>query len=84
MSDPNFKIENGTKVKSKVNGFTGIVVAQAHHMYGCNRYHVSPPVDSDGKVRDGYWCDEDELEIVKENVIPESTHNHGGFPSTKM
>jgi len=76
----NFKIELGTKVKSNISGFKGIVVSRSEHLNGCYRYWVAPKVDKDGKLPDGYWFDEHELEII-ELKIKSKKVNTGGFPS---
>jgi hypothetical protein len=77
----NFTIDNGEKVKSNVTGFAGIITARADHLHGCNRYYVTPPVDKDGKLPDGYWMDEAELEIVEGEKLERANNKRGGFPS---
>jgi len=62
---PEFKIEMGSTVKSIISGFQGIITSRSEHINGCNRYWVSPSVDKDGKIPDGYWVDEQELKVVK-------------------
>jgi len=80
MSD--FTIALGSKVKSNISGFQGMVTSRAEHLNGCNRYWVSPPVDKDGKLPDGYWFDEGELDVVEETTRKKETElPPGGFPS---
>jgi hypothetical protein len=77
----NFTIELGSKVKSNISGFTGIVTSRSEHLNGCNRYWVAPEVDKDGKLPEGYWFDENELEVVKGPVLKKKNPERGGFPS---
>lgn len=77
----NFTIENGTTVKSNISGFKGMVTSRADHLNGCNRYFVSPPVDKEGKLPDGYWFDEDELVTVKKATLKPKNNDRGGFHS---
>ena len=81
-----FTIELGSKVKSDVSGFTGIVTSRSEHLNGCNRYWVTPAVGKDGKLPDGYWFDEKELIVVSKPNLERETRakkstNSGGFPS---
>jgi len=77
----NFTLENGTVVKSNVSGFSGMITSRADHLNGCNRYFVNPPVDKEGKLPDGYWFDEAELETVSKAVLKPQNNDRGGFPS---
>lgn len=77
-----FALENGTKVKSHVTGFEGTITARADHLYGCNRYFVTPPVGDDKKLPDGYWFDEAELGVVKSPELKRKNNDRGGFPSS--
>jgi len=77
-----FKIELGTEVQSNISGFKGIVTSRSEHLNGCNRYWVSPKVNKEGKLQDGYWFDEQELIITKKPVLKKDESNtRGGFPS---
>ncbi len=77
-----FTLLNGQKVMSEVTGFTGVITARADHLHGCNRYYVLPPVDKDGKLPEGYWMDEAELNVVEEPKISRKNNDRGGFPSS--
>lgn len=59
-----FKFNQAQEVRSTISGFRGKVTSRAEQTYGDNRIHVQPPVDKDGKLPDGYWFDESELEPV--------------------
>lgn len=81
MEQENFLYENGVKAKSVVTGFSGIITARANHLHGCNRYWLQPPVDKDGKILDGYWFDEGELEMIPCEKIEPKNNYRGGFHS---
>ena len=77
-----FTIELGSKVRSNISGFNGTVTSRAEHLNGCNRYWVAPPVDKDGKLIEGAWFDEAELEVQAAPVLERKNNNRGGFPSS--
>jgi len=76
-----FKIKLGTKVISTISGFMGIATSRAEHLNGCNRYWIAPTVDKDGKLPDGLWLDEGELEACKPALAKSTKEHSGGFPS---
>lgn len=81
MSDQKttFIFNNGDKVKTKITGFKGIIDARADHINGCNRYSIQPPVCKDGKMQEGYWFDEGDIEIEAPKVVKRSNNDRGGF-----
>lgn len=76
-----FKFELGCKVRSLVSGFTGMVTSRSEHLNGCDRYWVQPPVDKEGKLPDGCWLDEGELDVIEPPVLKPQNQERGGFPS---
>lgn len=80
MDEP-FLLDLGVKVVSRINGFHGMIISRAEHLNGCNRYFVLPPVDKDGKMLEGYWFDEGELEVVEQSTVERRNNDRGGFPS---
>jgi hypothetical protein len=95
--DETTQAQLGDRVRDPITGFTGIVVAVAQHITGCDRCAVSAPVDKDGKMGDVMWIDRPTLEIVEAGVItpqrmviaepepiPDSHPAPGGFPSTAL
>lgn len=76
-----FTIELGTKAKSNISGFKGMVTSRAEHLNGCNRYWVVPPIDKEGKLPEGHWFDEAELEHVEKPSLKRKNNDRGGFPS---
>jgi len=77
-----FKFDNGSKAKSKITGFKGMITARADHLYGCNRYFITPPVNKDGALTEGYWFDEDEIIVTKAKALERKNNDRGGFPSS--
>lgn len=79
-------VELGDEVECKVTGIKGIAIAIAKHLTGCDRVSVQPPVDKEGKWRDGYWIDVDAVRITtKGKVKAESVQSEvkKGGPPTK-
>ena len=66
-------IELGKKVRDLVTGGEGIVTARVVYLNGCVQYCVVPAVDKDGKRRDGWYVDENQLKVVR-----------GGLTATKV
>jgi hypothetical protein len=62
----------GKKAKDKVTGFEGIITAKCLYMYGCSQYLLTPPIDKDGKKRDGEWFDTGRIEIFDIAIEPKS------------
>jgi hypothetical protein len=79
----NFLIELGTKAKSKVTGFSGVITSRAEHLNGCNRYWIEPPVKKDGSINEGRWMDEVELIVLDDKKIPHKKVKTGG-PSSPI
>ena len=57
-------IELGFLVEDKVTGFIGVADSRATFLYGCNRYHVQPRVNSEGVIPEGQMIDEPQLHLV--------------------
>ena len=68
--DSIFTIKLGTEVKDKVSGFEGKVLVIVENMNNCSQYYVEPPVDKEGKTRDGNWFDEGRLSVIGEGISP--------------
>ena len=67
----------GKNAEDRVTGFKGVVSSIAFELYGCIQCVVTPPVDKDGKVRDGRWFDINRLKISGSPVmdVPDFTAN---------
>jgi hypothetical protein len=58
-------------VEDKVSYFNGKVLLVLESLHNCNQYYVEPPVDKDGKPRDGRWFDEGRLEVKGRGISEE-------------
>ncbi len=76
-----FLVELGAHVQSKISGLRGVVVARSEHINGCNRYYIQPKVDKDGKLPDGWWLDENELDVLPQEPLSRGNTERGGFAS---
>jgi hypothetical protein len=81
MSSTEHKFDQGDKLTDTVTGFTGTVTGITLFYNGCIQYLLSPPA-TDGKMNDGAWIDEQQLELVepKEREAP-AGRTGGGFRS---
>lgn len=70
----------GQKVLDKVTGFTGIAISRIEYLNGCVQYCVKPHVGKDGKMRDGEWFDDAQLEIVGKDISTEKDYKGGPIP----
>ena len=77
-----FKVELGKEVKAKVTGLVGVVTSRSECLYGCNRYFIQPKVGEDKKVPDGWWVDEDDVEVIGQGVAKVAKHTGG--PMSKI
>jgi hypothetical protein len=59
----------GDKVRDKVTGLEGIVIARTEWMYGCVRLIVQPQKLHDGKPVDNYTIDEPQAELIQAGAI---------------
>ena len=66
-------IKLGSKVRDKVTGFTGIVVAITQWLHGCNRVAIQSQQLKDGKPIDPVVFDELQVEEVVEKAVPVDT-----------
>lgn len=63
------RINLGDKVKDRISGLTGIVIARTEWMYGCVRLTVQPQEMKDGKPVDVQAIDEPQLELLEARAI---------------
>lgn len=74
------KFSNGDKVQDLVTGLKGIITATTIWLNGCIRYLVQPQELKDGKPVDASTFDENELKLIRSDVVSESNpeKKHGG------
>lgn len=77
-------VKLGDKVKDRVTGLTGIVVARTDWLNGCIRMSVQPQELKDGKPVESSCFDIEELVLLKAGVVqpkPEKKRTNGPMPS---
>ncbi len=62
-------IERGDKVRDKVTGCCGIVVAITHWLYGCDRLMLQGEEGKDGKPTEPFSIDVKQADIVKKMAV---------------
>lgn len=72
------KARVGDRVKDRVSGFAGVVVAATSYMNGCTRCGVHPSVKKDGTLPEEKWFDEPQLRVTKRNAVPKGDDETGG------
>jgi hypothetical protein len=74
-----FKFNNGEEVKDLISGFKGIIIGRCDYLTGCRQYLLKPKKldKATGKPIDGYWFDEDRLNLVSKGVSIKE-QNKGG------
>lgn len=59
----------GDKVKDRITGLTGIVVASTSYLNGCRRISVQPQELKDGKPVEPSHFDEPQVEVIERGAI---------------
>lgn len=67
----------GFTVTDRITGFKGVAVGHVEYLTGCNQALVVPPVDSDGKLREGQWFDVQRLQASGDAPV---TLDNGATP----
>jgi len=71
-------IQLGQEGKDIVTGFSGIVMAKAQYLTGCNQVLLTPQsLDKEGKRRDGEWFDEQRITATSKKVMRFDTASPG-------
>lgn len=76
-------INLGDRVRDRITGFTGIAVARAEYLYGCNRFSVLPEKLADKKIQESQWFDEPQLDLVKAKIIIGNQDTGGPQPAPR-
>ncbi len=72
------KIKFGDKVRDKVSGFVGIVVAKTEFINGCIQWNVMPKAGKDGKMPEEIGIDEGSLEVIITKIKKIKKKDTGG------
>jgi hypothetical protein len=73
-------IKNGDKVRDKITGLEGVVVARHDYLHGCTRFSVQPVELKDGKPVECSSFDEPQLELIADGGFPAKTGREPGGP----
>lgn len=68
MSDQT-RIELGDKVRDRMTGFEGIVIARTEWLYNCTRITVQPTALKDATVAEAHTFDEPQVELVQRGAF---------------
>lgn len=74
----------GSTVTDRITSFKGVAVGHVEYLTGCNQTLVVPPVDAEGKLRDGQWFDDQRLQVsegVPVTLDNSATPGHDAAPS---
>lgn len=74
----------GYTVTDRITGFKGVAVGHVEYLTGCNQTLVVPPVDGDGKLREGQWFDDQRLQLSSGEPVKldnSTTPGHDEAPS---
>lgn len=64
------KIPLGARVRDRITGFSGVVVARTEWLFGCTRYGVAPEgLGEHGKIREAEWFDGSQLAVVDMDAL---------------
>lgn len=72
------KIKLGDKVKDKITGFSGVVVAYSKWITGCDTVNVQPTKLRDGKPIEPLSIDVTQVELIKPKVKKRKKTKRGG------
>ena len=68
----------GQKVKDKVTGFEGIIIAKVEYLNGCVQFAIRPKIKKgDSKFPENHYIDEGQLVLVSEGIRAKKKNNGG-------
>jgi hypothetical protein len=67
--DTNFKFNPGDRVKDRITGYTGIIIARCQWLTNCNTYGVKLQALKDQKPVDTEYFDEPNLVLIKSSAL---------------
>jgi hypothetical protein len=56
----------GHRATDKITGFAGVISSVCFDLYGCVQCALTPPIDKDGKIKDGHWFDVSRLTVSRD------------------
>lgn len=76
-------IQLGDRVRDRLTGFEGIVIAVTEWLYNCRRITVQPTdLDKDGAVAKTESFDEDQLEVIQAGAFVAKVPARAAAPET--
>jgi len=60
-----FRVPIGARVRDRITGVEGVVVARTEYLRGCNRYSVQQAAGKNGEVPAWHMCEEDDCEVLQ-------------------
>lgn len=72
------KVTLGRTYKDAITGFTGVATGYVMYISGCHQVLLNPTVDSDGKLRDSNWFDEQRMiDVGGVTIVLDNTETPG-------
>lgn len=71
-------IRLGQQVRDKGTGFVGIAVAKVEFMNGYTQFCVKPEMCDPGKMPEGHYIDDIQLEVVGDGIMVNLQKTPGG------
>jgi hypothetical protein len=71
----------GQKLRDRVTGFEGIATSKVEYLNGCVQFCIKPPM-KDGKIVEGEYFDQQQLEFVDEGIAVEQRNTGGAMSDT--
>jgi len=62
-------VELGDLAQCKITQLKGTVTNYAKCITGCDRVYIQPPIDKEGKARDGMWVDVQTVDVIKKAYV---------------
>jgi hypothetical protein len=76
----NNKIELGDEAQDIITGLTGIVIAQAKYLWGCDRFYIQPQKLENEKITEAIWFDEPQLIVITKQKLYQPKRKTGEVP----
>lgn len=74
------KVGLGQRVRDRISGLEGVVIARTEWLYGCARITVQPQDTKDGKPAETYTLDEPQIEILGDDFVPDAVAARAAAP----
>lgn len=70
----------GAQAVDTISGFKGTVTGICRYMNGCTQVLLKPRVGEDGKMPEGEWIDDQQIEIIEDAPEASKPEDHNGGP----